>query len=42
MDEKIAEIYADCHHTKYVGCSPCPHDLAVRELEAAAAPDLER
>lgn len=35
MDERIAAIYADCHHTKYVGCRPCPHDLAVREIEAA-------
>ena len=36
MDEKIAEIYADCHHTKYEGCRPCPHDLAVRELTRLA------
>ena len=30
MDEQIAAIYADCHHTKYEGCRPCPHDLAVQ------------
>lgn len=35
MDEAIAAIYADCHHTKHEGCRPCQHDLAVRELEAA-------
>jgi hypothetical protein len=31
-DDEVARIYADCHHTKYEGCRPCPHDVEVRRL----------
>jgi hypothetical protein len=26
IGQAIKAIYADCRHTKYEGCRPCPHD----------------
>ena len=28
-----------CHHTKYEGCSPCPHDDAVHAIEQLGDPE---
>jgi hypothetical protein len=36
IGQAIEAVYAECHHTKYEGCRPCPHDVIaerVRELE---------
>jgi hypothetical protein len=32
LTEAIQAVYKDCHHTKYVGCRPCPHDEIAERL----------
>lgn len=33
--KKIIEaIESPCNHTKYEGCSPCPHDIAISRAHA--------
>lgn len=32
--DAVREIYADCHHTKYIGCLPCVHDQIAARVEA--------
>lgn len=41
IGQAIEQVYKDCHHTKYEGCQPCPHDeIAHRigELETRKEP----
>jgi len=32
IGKAIDEIYEDCHHTKYVGCRPCAHDVIAKRV----------
>lgn len=34
LRDAVAAIYRTCGHTKYEGCSPCPHDEAVTAIKA--------
>lgn len=30
----MRDDYDKCHHTKYLGCRPCEHDIKARQREA--------
>jgi len=32
LGEAIDAIYEDCHHTKYQGSQPCPHDVIAKRV----------
>jgi hypothetical protein len=34
IGQAIDAIYEDCHHTKYEGCRPCPHDVIADRVRA--------
>ena len=37
ITECIEAIYADCKHTKVLGCEPCTHDYTAGRLDALLA-----
>lgn len=34
LEDAVKAITRLCHHTKYEGCYPCPHDDSVHAIEA--------
>ena len=39
LQDSTKAITRLCHHTKYEGCSPCPHDDAVHAIEQLGDPE---
>ena len=40
IGKAVEAVYEDCHHTKYEGCQPCPHDVIAERVRKLETPEL--